>query len=232
MKTEILIILSLFGIMIFSGCIEVNNSDTKKSVKPDILEFKATPSSIIVGDSSTIYVNAREVNDEMLSYYWWVSPSNSGKWLTPIISESVRWQAPLSIGNLQSKNHYIYVRVQNEHNKTTTDSTRIIVNASDNPIVTITSPQNGAYIPMSAGSIHINATSSYSDLRNMKLYVNGILKDTSSATPLDKVWNITQEEAGSKIIQITATRVSGYTGSATVTISLEGTIGKPGMEKK
>jgi hypothetical protein len=227
MKRKHLYLIVIIGIILTVGCIEVNNSDSKKSVKPDILDLKANPSSMIVGDSSVITVSARDVNGEKLSYFWWTSPANSGEWLTNITGDSVKWKAPLSIGVLQSKNYYVYVRVQNEHNKIATDSTRIIVNASNVPVVTITSPQNGDYIPLSAGIVNISAESSFSDIKSMKCYINDIFIDsTKDSKYYTKNWNITSETAGSKQILIIATRVSGYTGSATVTISIEGTIGK------
>lgn len=210
-------------IMAFSACIEVNDSKDK-STKPVIDKMTAVPASVLINDTSVITVEARDLNGEKLSYVW--TKPDGGDWNSDVTGSKVTWRAPSSLGLLSSKNFRIIVRVQNENKKYAYDTVIVTVNSTQNPVVTIYSPLNGAYIPLSEGTVRIHAQSSFTDTYSMKCYINGVLKDSMATYVYDKNWNIASESEGTKQIQIVATRPGGYTGSASVTVSLEGTIGK------
>lgn len=211
--------------ILFSSCIEVNDSKDTSS-KPVIDKMTAVPSSVMISDSSVITVEARDLNGERLSYVW--SKPDGGEWAGNVTGSSVTWKAPASLsGGASSKNHRIIVRVQNENKKYALDTVTVTVNSTQNPVVTITSPSNGEYILLNTGTVPISATSTFPDCF-MKCYINSVLIDSSTERlqNYNYNWNISSETEGTKQIQIIATRPGGYTGSATVTISLEGTIGK------
>ncbi len=207
-----------------NACIEVNDSIDNSS-KPVIDKMTAVPASVIISDTSVITVQARDLNGERLSYVW--SKPDGGDWVGNVTGSSVTWKAPSSLsGGVSSKNFRIIARVQNENKKYALDTVMVTVNSTQNPVVTILSPLNGAFIPLSEGTVRIHAQSSFTDTYSMKCYINGVPKDSSATYVYEKNWNIAAETEGTKQIQIVATRPGGYTGTASVTISLEGTIGK------
>ncbi len=232
MRIRVFIFQLMFMSFFLNACFEVNNSNEKKSSKPVIDHFTAVPSSVMVGDSSVITVDARDLNDEQLSYVW--SKPDGGEWLGSVTGETVKWKAPSTIGILTTKNFMIIVKVQNEHSKYILDTVTIIVNQSNNPVVTFNSPQNGIFIPMSTGTVLISASSSY-NADSMLCYINGVLWGKKmNASRIDTSWIVAEETEGTKNIQITAFRHidnTVYSGTNSISVTIEGTIGKPGMKK-
>lgn len=218
-SAALLVLSSVVGI---SGCFDI---DTKTDIsrKPVIDRITVAPTTILVGETSVITVEARDLNNERLSYVW--SKPDGGEWVGTLTGSSVTWKAPASLGALSHKLFRIVVRVQNEHDKFAVDTAKVIVNQSPNPTVTFISPLNGDYIPMSAGTVQIHAASSFTDTYSMRCYIDNLYFDSTTTYVFNKNWNVSSLPEGPKRIKIIATRPGGL-GSKEITVSIEGTIGK------
>ncbi len=219
------ILVSSLFIRLFS-CDSIGSGDD--SQKPVIDNLKALRSSILVNDTTTITASARDLNGEDLDYVW--TAPDGGTFEGNLNKNTVIWKAPSTQGNYR-----IILKVNNESGKSTSKTISITITPISTPVIEITSPTFGQYIPSSLGIDTIRAKVTNlqaSSVDSLKCFINN--------TPIGKfiltnnqnfLWNISGLN-GSQEIMVQAWTHSlipntTTTGTATVTVSIEGTIGKP-----
>jgi hypothetical protein len=222
-----LCMLALFSIIVFIGCDNLNFGKT--SEKPVIDRLYADRATILVTDTATVYVEARDLNEESLDYIW--TALDGGVFVSPNGRDSIRWK-PLMIPG----NYTIRCRVNNESQVSATKEIDIHVTNISSPIVQILSPLNGEFIPSSKGNTAIHATVTnlvWSSVDSMKCFVdNVVLGKVTSSNDNSFNWNVTGLN-GSKTIKVQAwthALIPGTTttDSTTISVSIEGTVSKRG----
>ena len=94
-----------------------------------------------------------------------------------------------------------------------------VINVSDTtlPTISITSPTNGALVSGNV-SVYVSAVDNVGVVK-VELYVDGVLKATSTSTPFTTKWNMRRAAAGAHTLQCKAHDAAGNVGSsATVTV--------------
>jgi len=207
---------------ILTGCEPLKDAIGPKSQKPVIDDLTATRSTILVDDTTTISVDARDLNNEALDYIWTAA---YGTFEGTLDQAVVAWRAPSTAGSYR-----VRIRVNNESGKSTTDSIAIQVNGTPFPIVKIINPANGEFIPSNFGSVLIQAqASAVNGIDSIKCFIDNSLLATaySNQTTYSFPWPILSLN-GSKTIKVQAwsTFQGPTTGDATIAVSIEGTVGK------
>ncbi len=214
--------LTLFLAIYYAGCIDVNNS-TNDAQKPVIDRLTANPESVPVGDTVTITVEARDLQGENLSYIWSVLTLDGGAFTGDVTGPVVKWIAPTT-----AKNCTIKVEVRNESNKSASRTKVITVTQSPEPVITFISPAPNAFIPSSNATVICSAKTNVL-VDTLSCTLDGQTVKTVYATNnIQHTWDIAQEN-GEKIITMTAIRNylgNVYVKTASITVSIEGTIGK------
>ena len=224
MKTKYttVILISFF----FWGCDKVEFGDSSNQ-KPIIDRIYADRTTMLVSDTATIYVEARDLNDEDLDYVW--TAVDGGGFVSQNGLDFIRWKPPLTPGL-----YTIRCKVVNESKESATKELDIQVSNISSPIVLILSPQEGDFISASIGTVNIHAkvaNVNVSQVDSMKCYVNQTLigRVTNDGDELFP-WSVSGLN-GPKTIKVQAW-THALTGSTTtdstkVNVSIEGTVGKP-----
>lgn len=211
--------------LVFCGCDNLNLGKDSGQ-KPVIDRIYATRATILVGETSTIYVEARDLNEESLDYVW--TRPDGGEFVSPNGLDSIQWQAPTSPGL-----YTIRCKVVNESTESTTKELDIQVTNVSTPIVQILSPLNGDFIASSLGTINVHAKVANvvsASVDSMKCFIDEVPIDTvKNNGDFSFPWSVTGLN-GPKTIRVQAwTHVltgSTTTGEVSITVSIEGTVGK------
>lgn len=213
--------------VVFCGCDNLNlGSDSGQ--KPVIDQLYADRTTILVTDTATLYVEARDLNDESLDYIW--TAVDGGGFVSPNGLESIKWKPPMTPGY-----YTIRCRVNNESKESATKDIDIQVSNVSNPIVQILSPFNGEFIPSSTGNVNIHAKVTNvvsASVDSMKCFIDEVPigRVTNNGDAIFS-WNVTGLN-GSKSVRVQAwTRAlinppSTTTGEVSINVSIEGTVGK------
>ncbi|MBL7961906.1 hypothetical protein JNL27_16860 [bacterium] len=217
---------AIFLSVVFFGCDNLNLGKDSGQ-KPVIDRIYADRTTILVSDTTTLYVEARDLNEESLDYIW--TALDGGTFVTANGLDLIRWKPPLTPGF-----YTIRCRVNNESKESATKELDIQVSNVTNPIVQILSPANDDFIPASNGTVTVharvaNVTSGLVD--SMKCFVdnNSIGKVTNNGD-FSFNWNVIGLN-GSKTIKVQAwTRAlipnTTTTDSTLISVSIEGTVSK------
>ncbi len=119
--------------------------------------------------------------------------------------------------NNEGKSAYVIVILHNEIiNEEVAPEEPVDVDVTA-PVVTITSPRDGAYI---SDKEIINAVASDSDgIRSMELYLDGnLLRAADYKSTLAVNWNTRKESAGAHTLLVRAIDAAGNTGEQTITV--------------
>lgn len=213
--------------LVFWGCDGVNLGDDN-SQKPVIDKLYASRPTILVADTTTIYVEARDLNEESLDYVW--TAIDGGVFVSPNGLDSIKWKAPGAPGL-----YTIRCRVNNESQESKTQDLDIQVTNVNTPIVQILSPTDGAFFPASNGTVVIHAKVTNvpsASVDSMKFFVdNALFQKVTNDGDFSVNWGITGLN-GPKSIKVQAwTRAlvigTTTTDSTTINVSIEGTVSKP-----
>ncbi|KAB2881083.1 hypothetical protein F9K33_02450 [bacterium] len=219
-------LLSTLFFILFLGCDNLNLGKDSGQ-KPIIDRIFADRTTILVSDTATIYVEARDLNEESLDYIW--TALDGGTFVTINGLDLIRWKPPLTPGF-----YTIRCRVNNESKESATKELDIQVSNVTNPIVQILSPANDDFIPSSNGTVAIharvaNVTSGLVD--SMKCFVdnssigkvtnNGDATFDWAVTGLNGVKSIKVQAWTRALIPNTTT-----TDSTKISVSIEGTVSK------
>lgn len=216
---------ALFFCVVFSSCDKLNLG--KDAQKPVIDKLYADRTTILVSDTATVYVEARDLNEESLDYIW--TAVDGGVFVSSNGLDLIRWKPPLTPGF-----YTIRCRVNNESKESAAKDLDIQVSNVTNPIVQISSPSNGDFIPASIGTVTIHAK-----VANVTSALVDSMKCFFDDSPPQKVtnngdatfnWNVTGLN-GPKSIKVQAwTRAlipnTTTTDSTTINVSIEGTVSK------
>lgn len=218
-------------ILAFSGCDKLDLGKDSGQ-KPVIDGTDATRSSVLVGDTTTLYVNARDLNGENLDYVWtaidggtFVRFDDINTSVSSTDTNIILWKAPPSSGIKR-----IRIRVNNESGKSTLDTVSVYVAGISSPIVSIDSPSNNDFISASADSIYIQAHTLPATMDSMKCFVNEVvIGRTLNSGSSNFVWHVLHLN-GSQTIRVQAWEHqltgSTTTGEASINVSIEGTVSK------
>ncbi|MBL7961905.1 hypothetical protein JNL27_16855 [bacterium] len=218
-------------ILVFLGCDKLDLGKDSGQ-KPVIDGVDASRTSVLNGDTTTLYVNARDLNGENLDYVWttldegaFVKHDDINTTVSSTDTSVILWKAPSSTGIKR-----IRIRVNNESGKSAFDTVSIFVAGISSPIVTIDSPSNNDFISASTDSIYIQAHTLPSTLDSMKCYVNGVQIGRSLNSGASSfVWHVLHLN-GPQTIRVQAWEHlltgSTTTGEASINISIEGTVSK------
>lgn len=222
---------ALVLILVFFGCDKLDLGKGSGQ-KPVIDGVDATRTSVLIGDTTTLYVNARDLNGENLDYVWtaldggtFVKYNDINTTVSSTDTGVILWKAPLSSGIKR-----IRIRVNNESGKSALDTVSIYVAGISSPIVSIDSPSNNEFISASADSIYIQAHTLPSTLDSMKCYVNEVQIGRSlNSGSSNFVWHVLHLN-GPQTIRVQAWEHlltgSTTTGQASINVSIEGTVSK------
>lgn len=223
--------LGLFAGMVLSGCDKIDLGKNSGQ-KPVIDGVHATRPSLLVGDTTTLYVNARDLNGETLDYVWtaldggtFVKNNDINTPVTTTNTDVILWKAPQSSGTKR-----IRIRVNNESEKNAMDTVTVYVAGVSSPVVTIDYPSNNSYLSASLDSIFIQARTLPAAMDSMKCYVNDVLIGRTVNTGSSNfVWYILHLN-GPQTIRVQAWEHlltgSTTTGEFSVNVSIEGTVSK------
>lgn len=188
--------------------------DGNDAERPIIDRLTANPTSLQVNDTTTVTAEARDPQGESLTYVW---TKEAGTFIdADLTTNVVHWKAPSTTGNFD-----VTLRVTNESGKSATRTVAIPVTQTPNPIITITSPSDGAYIASNAGPVMVAASGQNTD--SMYVFIQGVLKKGSAGSTTTYAWDISAE-SGSRTILILARRFylgSYYQSEATINVSIE-----------
>ncbi|MBL7993830.1 hypothetical protein JNM05_00520 [bacterium] len=221
-----ILIPTLFFSILFMGCDNLNLGKDSGQ-KPIIDRIFADRTTILVSDTATIYVEARDLNEESLDYIW--TALDGGTFVTSNGLDFIRWKPPLTPGF-----YTIRCRVNNESNESAIKELDIQVSNVTNPIVQILSPANDDFIPASIGTVTVharvaNVTSGLVD--SMKCFVdNSLIGKVTNNGDATFDWAVAGLN-GFKSIKVQAwTRAlipnTTTTDSTKISVSIEGTVSK------
>lgn len=211
--------------VVFWGCDNLNlGSDSGQ--KPVIDQLYADRTTILVTDTATLYVEARDLNDESLDYIW--TAVDGGGFVSPNGLESIKWKPPMTPGY-----YTIRCRVNNESKESATKDIDIQVSNVSNPIIQILSPFNGEFIPSSTGNVNIHAKVTNvvsASVDSMKCFIDEVsIGRVINNGDVSFLWNVASLN-GSKLVRVQAwthaLTGSTTTGEVSITVSIEGTVGK------
>ncbi|MBX7150525.1 PKD domain-containing protein [bacterium] len=217
MLKKILWIISCVG---FLGCDKLGNLG-KDSEKPVIDRITIDPPAILVNDTTSITVEARDLNDEDISYVW--NNFSQGTFIGSTTGETILWKAPAVAGN-----YPIRVTVTNESGRSTSRTDTVEVIAQNTPVVIITNPMNGAFISAGLGAVTVAAQATPTDIDSMTFAVGNVVLDRALGSSANFVWNIASL-SGSQILRVKAYRHSGpqqFVGETSISVSIESVVGK------
>ena len=209
----------------FLGCDNINLGKDSGE-KPIIDRIYADRVTMLVTDTATLYVEARDLNDETLDYIW--TAVDGGNFVSPNGSNSIRWKPTMLPGF-----YTIRCKVVNESNESASKELDIQVSNVSNPIVSIISPTAGEYIPASRGNVGIHAKVTNVNqllVDSMKCYIDqSFIGKVTNNGDYSFTWDVTGLN-GPKTIKVQAwTHVltgSTTTDSTSVNVSIEGTVSK------
>lgn len=218
MKKRLIMIWVLVFFVLQTSC-KLGPDDDENIQRPIIDRLTANPTSLQVSDTTTVTGEARDPQGEDLTYVW---TKESGSFVdADLTGPVVHWKAPSTAGNYD-----VTLRVTNESGKSTSKSITVPVTTTPNPIITIISPAEGAFIASSAGPVTISAAGQNTD--SLYIFVQQALKQSTSGPTSSYSWNISDEN-GSRTITVLARRHylgNTYQSEASITVSIEGTIHK------
>lgn len=209
-----------------SGCKGLGDALTAS--RPVIDRVYAARSAVVVGDTTHVIVEARDLNGEDLDYVWTVT-SGSGAVEDGADEPIATWRAPLTAGSSTLR-----IRVVNSSGKDRTATVEIQAVLNEIPIVTISAPGNGQFIPSNQGTVLIQTqTTAANGVDSVKCFVgtDEIGRQTGAGTTVTAnfPWDVTGV-SGSQLITVRAwsrrTDMSVVTGEATVQVSIEPVVGK------
>ncbi|NUM82070.1 hypothetical protein HUU42_14845 [bacterium] len=214
---NILMILLCAG---FPGCDKLGQLG-KDSEKPVIDRITIDPAAILVNDTTTITVEARDLNDEPISYVW--NNFGQGTFIGSTTDEIILWKAPAVAGN-----YPIRITVTNESGRSTSRTDTVEVIAQNTPVVIISNPLNGAFISAGLGAVTVSAQATPTDIDSMTFAVGSTVLDRALGSSANFVWNIASL-SGSQILRVSAYRHSGpqqFVGETSISVSIEPVVGK------
>ncbi len=213
--------------LLISGCEKLGNS--LSASRPVIDRAYSARSAVVVGDTTHVIVEARDLNDEDLDYVWSVDAGNGT--LEGAVDQPVTvWRAPVNAGLYQ-----VSIRVVNESGKNRSATIDIQAVLNEIPIVSITSPANGQYIASNQGTVLIQTqTTAANGLDSIKCLVGSVAigqlfpgGSTSVTNPFP--WDVTAL-AGNQLITVRAwskkTDMTVVSGEASIQVSIEPVVGK------
>lgn len=215
----------LTAVFMSSGCKKLG--DALSSSRPVIDRAYAARSAVIVGDTTQVIVEARDLNDEDLDYVWSVATGN-GSIESGVDLPVAVWRAPVNAGT-----YTVNVRVTNESGKNRTDLIEIQAVLSNIPIVTISSPANGQFIPSNQGIVLIQSQITAAlGIDSAKCFVGSVEIDpknfSGTSVNANFQWDVTSF-TGSQLITVRAwshQTTTVITGEASVQVSIEPVVGK------
>jgi len=215
------------GVFAFVGCNKLGNS--LSSTRPVIDRAYSARSAIVVGDTTHVIVEARDLNDEMLDYVW--SAESGQGMIEGAADQTVAvWRAPVNAGT-----YTVSIRVVNESGKNRTATIGIQTVLNEIPIVSITAPTNSQFIPSNQGPVQIQTQSTAANgVDSVKCFINGSQLDTvalGNSTNFLKnfTWPVSGL-SGNQLITVRAwsrkTDMTVVSGEASIQVSVEPVVGK------
>ena len=132
------------------------------------------------------------------------------------------WSCGLNTLSLSNGSHALTVTAYDAANNSASANVSISVSSVTSgggaaPVVSITSPANGAYV---SGSVSVSAkVTDNSGISQASFYVDGILKGTVTSAPYSWMWNAKKEKSGSHTLTVKAWDALGNTGSASIAVT-------------
>jgi len=183
--------------------------------EPIIDSIFSTRDAILPQDTTSIFVEAHDSEDEELSYTW---RSDDGT-LSNSTGQQVLWRAPNAGGNYE-----VHVDVEDLSGAKTSGSITITVVAQESPVVNILSPRDGDVMP-GLGSVDFKVDASHPNgIREVLFFVNDSLVGADNSEPYSRTWNI-EGKSGEHRLRVEAFRVDGSNnrpGRDEVIVNLEG----------
>ena len=133
------------------------------------------------------------------------------------------WSCALNTVSLANGSHSLTVTAYDAANNSASASVSVTVSngttggSSAPPVVSITSPANGAYVSSNV-SISAKITDS-NKISQASYYVDGVLKGTVTLSPYSWTWNARKVSGGSHTLTVKAWDVLGNTGSTSIAIT-------------
>jgi hypothetical protein len=208
-----------------SGCKGLGDALTAS--RPVIDRAFAARSAVVVGDTTHVIVEARDLNGEDLDYVWSVAAGNGA--LEGQVDTAVAvWRAPVNAGT-----YTVSIRVTNESGKNRTATVDIQAVLSNIPIVTILSPVNGQFIPSNQGIVLVQSQITAAlGVDSVKCFVGSVEIDpknvTGTSVSVNFQWDVTNF-TGSQLITVRAwshQNTTVITGESSVQVSVEPVVGK------
>lgn len=212
-------------LLTLSGCKGLGDALTAS--RPVIDRAFAARSAVVVGDTTHVIVEARDLNGEELDYVWSVVSGNGT--LEGAVDQPVAvWRAPVNAGT-----YTVNVRVTNESGKNRTDMIEIQAVLSNIPIVTISSPVNGQFIPSHQGIVLVQSQITAAlGVDSAKCFVGSVEIDpknvSGTSVSANFQWDVTSF-TGSQLITVRAwshQNTTVITGESSVQVSVEPVVGK------
>jgi hypothetical protein len=208
-----------------SGCKGLGDALTAS--RPVIDRVYAARSAVVVGDTTHVIVEARDLNGEDLDYVWSVASGN-GEIETGADQPIAVFRAPVNAGT-----YTVSIRVTNESGKNRTATVDIQAVLSNIPIVTISSPVNGQFIPSNQGIVLVQSQITAAlGVDSVKCFVGSVEIDpknvTGTSVSVNFQWDVTNF-TGSQLITVRAwshQNTTVITGESSVQVSVEPVVGK------
>jgi hypothetical protein len=209
-----LLVLSMTWFLVSCGVVE-----KLANRAPMIKKLVAGEYTIMVGDTTSVSVEATDPDEDELSYSW----NATGGYFISNQGQAVHWIAPKVEGIYE-----IEVTVRDTNGGEADDKVSITVMSENKPTVSITQPQDGAYLT-ALGSIAIEAdVSPLSFIDRVEFQVDGQPLGTDKHPPFSQTWQL-PGLTGAKKIRVVAWRTgTGSISSAdSITVFLQGVIPIP-----
>lgn len=172
------------------------------------------------GDTIQAVIEVESANGDELSYDWSVT---RGSIIPPENTKTVMWKVPLTGGQ-----YHIYVKVENEHEKSSSTQQNITVRSFELPQVEIVTPTNGEYFAQYATvPVEVNA-SHQNGISNVRLFVNDVLESTVegnlNSTKYRFMINLDQPVGNVEIKAIASGTLAIESGSDSIFVVTEGVV--------
>jgi hypothetical protein len=208
-------ILLLFAVALLLGCEEL--ASLLQNKPPVIDRLIAIRDRLLPTDTTTVLIEAHDPEGGALSYEWSAEQGT----LSTTTGRHAVWTAPAA------GNYKISVKVFDEKRSETQGQVTLTVLGSENPVVKIMQPANGAFIP-GLGVITIEAQASHPNgIQRVEFLVGDkILGSANSPTPqllYRQFWQLEGLSGPATIIaRAFRARDSGAPGVDSVRVSIEG----------
>lgn len=193
------------GNAVTSSAVTVSVGDPGGNAPTVSISAPTTGAAFTVGTPTTVTAVASD-DVAIASVQFYLNGQLFGSAVTTF-PYSVTW-TPTTTGNFT----FLAIAKDSSGNQTSSSAVTVTVGGGNSPVVTMTSPSNGASVPLGSG-LQINTTATDSDgtITKVSIYANGILIPNGTLTSAPYNVNWVPGAAGTYALTATATDNTGNT---------------------